>query len=73
MDGLRERVGRLHVLVNNAGVAPSARADLLDAGEESFERLLRVNLQGPYFLTQAVARFMIEQKRSATRRGRARS
>ncbi len=50
------------MLVNNAGVAPSVRADVLDAGEESFERLLRVNLQGPYFLTQAVARFMIEQK-----------
>jgi 3-oxoacyl-[acyl-carrier protein] reductase len=61
VDGLRS-LGRLHVLVNNAGVAPSVRADVLDAGEESFEKLLRVNLQGPYFLTQAVARFMIEQK-----------
>ncbi len=45
--------GRLHVLVNNAGVAPRARVDLLEAGEDSFERLLRINLQGPYFLTQA--------------------
>jgi NAD(P)-dependent dehydrogenase (short-subunit alcohol dehydrogenase family) len=61
VDGLRS-LGRLHVLVNNAGVAPSVRADVLDASEESFERLLRVNLQGPYFLTQAVARFMLEQK-----------
>jgi len=50
--------------VNNAGVAPAARADLLDAGEESFERLVRTNLQGPYFLTQAVARWMIEQVRA---------
>jgi len=61
---LRERHSRLHVLVNNAGVGPRSRVDLLEAGEESFERLLRVNLQGPYFLTQAVARWMIEQKRA---------
>jgi NAD(P)-dependent dehydrogenase (short-subunit alcohol dehydrogenase family) len=59
---VRGRLGRLHVLVNNAGMAPRVRADLLEAGEESFERLLRVNLQGPYFLTQAVARWMLEQK-----------
>jgi 3-oxoacyl-[acyl-carrier protein] reductase len=61
---LRERPGRLHVLVNNAGVAPRVRADILEAGEESFERLVRVNLQGPYFLTQSVARWMLEQKRA---------
>jgi NAD(P)-dependent dehydrogenase (short-subunit alcohol dehydrogenase family) len=61
---VRGRLGRLHVLVNNAGMAPRVRADLLEAGEESFERLLRVNLQGPYFLTQAVARWMLEQKQA---------
>jgi NAD(P)-dependent dehydrogenase (short-subunit alcohol dehydrogenase family) len=61
---VRERLGRLHVLVNNAGVAPRVRADLLEAGEESFERLLRTNLQGPYFLTQAAARWMLEQKQA---------
>jgi NAD(P)-dependent dehydrogenase (short-subunit alcohol dehydrogenase family) len=61
---VRERFPRLHVLVNNAGIAPRERADLLEASEESFERLLRINLQGPYFLTQAVARFMLEQKRA---------
>jgi 3-oxoacyl-[acyl-carrier protein] reductase len=61
VDALRERFGRLHVLVNNAGIAPPQRADLLEAGEESFDRLVAVNLKGPYFLTQAVARLFLEQ------------
>jgi len=55
--------GRIDLLVNNAGVAPNVRADLLEAGEESFDRLIAVNLKGPYFLTQLVARRMIEQAR----------
>ena len=49
-------LGAVEALVNNAGVAPRARADILDASEESFEELIRTNLQGPYFLTQSVAR-----------------
>lgn len=53
--------GRVDVLVNNAGVAPSVRADILEAGEESFDRVLSINLKGPYFLTQLVANRMIEQ------------
>jgi NAD(P)-dependent dehydrogenase (short-subunit alcohol dehydrogenase family) len=62
---VRSAYSRLHLLVNNAGVAPAVRADLLEAGEDSFDRLLAINLKGPYFLTQAIARWMAEQKRQA--------
>ncbi len=55
-------MGCLHVLVNNAGMAPEERRDLLEATEASFDRVLDVNLKGPYFLTQAVARWMIVQR-----------
>jgi NAD(P)-dependent dehydrogenase (short-subunit alcohol dehydrogenase family) len=50
-----EQCGRLDALVNNAGMAPRVRADLTETSEASFEELLRVNLQGPFFLTQTVA------------------
>jgi NAD(P)-dependent dehydrogenase (short-subunit alcohol dehydrogenase family) len=62
LSQVKDRFGYLNVLVNNAGVAPLKRADILKATEESFERLMKINLQGPYFLTQAVANWMIEQK-----------
>lgn len=62
LAAIKERFGRIHVLVNNAGVAPEVRCDMLVATEASFERLVRINLQGPYFLTQAVANMMIAQK-----------
>jgi NAD(P)-dependent dehydrogenase (short-subunit alcohol dehydrogenase family) len=52
--------GRIDLLVNNAGVAPNVRADILEAGEESFDRLININLKGPYFLTQRVANEMIK-------------
>ena len=61
VDGVRAHYGRLHVLVNNAGVAPRERNDPLDATEESFDRVLGINLKGPYFLTQRVANWMVEQ------------
>jgi NAD(P)-dependent dehydrogenase (short-subunit alcohol dehydrogenase family) len=63
-DELRTRYGAVNLLVNNAGRAPKARADLLDATEESFEELIRTNLQGPYFLTQAIAREQVARRRS---------
>lgn len=59
-----ERWGSVNALVNNAGRAPSVRADILEASEESFEALIRVNLQGPYFLTQSIARQMVSRKAS---------
>jgi 3-oxoacyl-[acyl-carrier protein] reductase len=62
--------GRIDLLVNNAGVAPSVRADLLEAGEESFDRLIGINLKGPYFLTQLVARQMIAQIQTEPHVGR---
>jgi NAD(P)-dependent dehydrogenase (short-subunit alcohol dehydrogenase family) len=58
--------GPIDLLVNNAGVAPDVRADLLEATEASFDRLININLKGPYFLTQLVARRMIDQKHDAS-------
>ena len=55
--------GAIDLLVNNAGVAPDVRADLLEASEQSFDRLININLKGPYFLTQIVAKQLAEQQR----------
>ncbi|HMH23712.1 MAG TPA: 3-ketoacyl-ACP reductase [Puia sp.] len=56
-------LGGLHILVNNAGSAPKERKDILEATEESFAHLMAINLQGPYFLTQSVANWMIAQQK----------
>lgn len=64
IEKIKESFGGLNVLVNNAGVAPKVRADILDLGEENYERVMKINLQGPFFLTQAVANWMIDQKKS---------
>ncbi len=61
---VRERFGRLDALVNNAGMAPRERKDILDADENSYDEVMGVNLKGPYFLTQLAARWMIEQKKA---------
>lgn len=61
LEKIKSRFGRLNVLVNNAGVAPKVRADILEATEESFDWVMGINLKGPYFLTQAVARWMVAQ------------
>jgi NAD(P)-dependent dehydrogenase (short-subunit alcohol dehydrogenase family) len=58
----RDRYGRLDLLINNAGIAPRERKDILEASEESFDELISVNLKGPHFLTQRAARWMAERR-----------
>ncbi|MCC7499169.1 MAG: 3-ketoacyl-ACP reductase [Bryobacterales bacterium] len=58
---VREKHGRLDLLVNNAGIAPRERRDILEASEEIFDEVLSTNLKGPYFLTQQAAQWMVEQ------------
>ncbi len=64
----KAKFGRCDMLVNNAGAAPLKRMDILQATEESFDRVVGINLRGPYFLTQLVANWMIEQRKQAPRR-----
>jgi NAD(P)-dependent dehydrogenase (short-subunit alcohol dehydrogenase family) len=60
---IEEHYGKLHVLVNNAGIAPRERKDILEATEESFDEVISTNLKGTYFLTQRAANWMIAQKK----------
>lgn len=63
INGILEKEGRLDVLVNNAGVAPLVRQDILDTTGESFERVLKINLAGTFFMCQEAARAMIQVKK----------
>ncbi|WP_343307158.1 3-ketoacyl-ACP reductase [Chitinophaga niabensis] len=62
LQQVTDHYGTLQVLVNNAGVAPKERKDILETTEESFDRLMNMNLKGAFFLTQAVANMMIRQQ-----------
>jgi NAD(P)-dependent dehydrogenase (short-subunit alcohol dehydrogenase family) len=64
LDQVERHFGKLNILVNNAGIAPRERCDILHASEVIFDEVISTNLKGTYFLTQAVANWMIRQKQS---------
>lgn len=64
VESVRSEYGRLDVLINNAGITSPGRKDILEAEEESFDRVFGVNLKGPFFLTKLCASWMVEQQRA---------
>ncbi|MEX0641863.1 MAG: 3-ketoacyl-ACP reductase [Pirellulales bacterium] len=62
LEKIRRHFGKLHLLVNNAGITSPGRVDILEATEESFDRVIDVNLKGALFLAQSAACWMIEQR-----------
>lgn len=60
VDATLDRYGRIDLLVNNAGIGPRERADMLQVGEVSYDEVMTINLKGPFFLTQRVANEMID-------------
>jgi NAD(P)-dependent dehydrogenase (short-subunit alcohol dehydrogenase family) len=64
-----DRFGAIHVLVNNAAVAPKTRSDLLEMSEESFDYVMNINARGTMFLTQGVVRQMLKQGMAGKKRG----
>ncbi len=64
LQQVKEHYGMLHVLVNNAGVAPKERKDILDTTEESFDDVISINLKGTLFMMQKAANWMIEQRKT---------
>lgn len=59
VDQTLEHFGRIDMLVNNAGVGPRVRTDMLEVSEQSYDEVMGINLKGPFFLTQRVANEMI--------------
>lgn len=59
---LKNITDHLDILVNNAGIAPPQRLDILETTEENYDKVMRINLKGSFFLTQAIAKWMIESK-----------
>lgn len=62
LDEVKTHFGKFNVLVNNAGVAPRVRADVLEVSEADFDELMEINMKGTFFLTQAIANWMVEAK-----------
>ena len=62
LDNILSHFGSVNVLVNNAGIAPRERADILHAKEEIWDEVMEINLKGPYFLTQLFANYFVEKK-----------
>ncbi len=63
MQQIKTKWGKLNVLVNNAGVAPKVREDVLEMTEESYDRVMNINLKGAFFLSQAAAKWMLDQQK----------
>ncbi len=63
LAAILKEFGKINLLVNNAGVAPEQRHDVLEMSLESYRRVMQINLEGPFFLTQAVAGIMIERRK----------
>ncbi|MFD2201992.1 3-ketoacyl-ACP reductase [Shivajiella indica] len=62
IEKVNTHFGKLNILVNNAGVAPRVRADVLEVSPEDFDEVMDINLRGTFFLTQSVAQWMLKQK-----------
>lgn len=62
IEGLKAHFGKIDVLVNNAGVAPRVRCDVLEVTEEDYDHLMNINEKGTFFLTQEIAKWMLDIK-----------